>query len=432
MKLKTWTYACLLALGCLTGCNEQLLPLEEETGQTSGTDNEGSNGQNEETESKVLLLGKNPANPNQGSLAYLTPEGTLEEDIWQKTNGTTLVSNVRDLFICQGKLYILCSTDGDGKNTDGGLIVADAATFKKEKTFALSGIAFEKPEGTGPEYRPYLKTPANLAVIDERNVFIKDAQGLFRFDTTTGILTAIKGTYHIANTIGGDGNLESKVSSRGLVISNGKLYIGSAGFWSDQSGVMEIVPDKNEVNRTLEFPVDLVSGLTKGKDNELILTHYVRGTKRSNEVSRISLENFQTAETVAKPTKISLAPGFFDKSGVAYDGNQYLYLSEIEETETRVNYLMTLNRINLSDGTSETLVDFKTEVPDAKYLTTTPVMDTDKQYVYVSVADNMYEGQTSNTHLLVYDCSGKEPVLKQKFSGKTSRTVGIYFIHTNQ
>lgn len=420
MKLKTWTYTCLLALLCLTSCSEEYTPSE------GGKDPQKGSG------SAVLLLGKSPNNADQGALAYLSPDGVLEEDVWQQANGTTLVSNVRDLFVCQNKLYILCSTDGNGTTTDGGLIVADATTFKKEKSFSLSDLAFEKPEGTGPEYRPYLKTPTSLAVINERNVFIKDAQGLFRFDTTTGVLTAIEGTYHIANTIGGDGNLESKVSSKGLIVANGKLYLGSAGFWSDQSGIMEITPDKNKISRTLEFPVDLVSGLVKGKDNELLLTHYVRGTKRSNEVTRVSLDDFQTDETVVKPTTISLAPGFFDKSGVVYDGNQYLYLSEIEETETKVNYLMTLNRINLSDGTSEKLADFKTEVPNAKYLTTTPAMDAQTQYVYISVADNMFEGQASNTSLLIYDCSGEKPVLKQKLSGKTSRTVGIYFIHTRE
>lgn len=137
--------------------------------------------------------------------------------------------------------------------------------------FSLSTLSFKKPEGTGADYKPYLRTPSNIAVLDERNVFIKDAQGLFRLDTTTGILTAVEGTYHIANTAGGAGNLESKVSSKGLVVANGNLYIGSAGFWNDQSGIMEIAPNKNKVNRTLEMVVDLFSGLTAGKKTNCFL-----------------------------------------------------------------------------------------------------------------------------------------------------------------
>lgn len=431
---KTWIYTCLFTILCLAGCTSETPASPGQNGgeQTSGTDdseNTEENTDNTETvnETGVLILGKSLNNPENGALTYIAPDGTIEEDVWQKANGSMLIGDLHDLFICQNKLYILCGTDSNQQGIDGGLVIADATTFKKEKSFSLSEISFEKPEGTGPEYRPFLKTPSCLAVLDEKNVFIKDAQGLFRFDTTTGKLTAVEGTYHIANTISGNGNLEAKVTSKGLVVADGKLYIGSAGFWGDQSGVFEIIANTDKVNRVLEVPVDLVSGLTKGNENELLLAYYTRGTKRSNKICRIDLTTFQTAETIAKPTAISLAPGFFDKCGVAYDGNNYLYLSEIEETETKVNYKMTLNRVSLTDGTSETLADFTEEFPDAKFLTTNPVMDVNNQWVYVSVADNMYEGQPSVNHILVYDCSGEVPVLKQNISGHTSRVSGIYF-----
>lgn len=436
MNLKTYKLTACLCIGlfslfCSMGCSETLPSEKDNEETTSGTDDNHPDTPDYAPTTGVLLLGKNTRNPEQGALAYINSEGHIEADVWQKANGSTLVGTPRDLYIYKDKLYILCGTDGDGANTDGGLIVADTATFKKEKTFALSTLTFKKPEGTGANYQPYLKTPGSLVVLDERNVFIKDAQGLFRFDTTTGILTAIEGTYHIANTAGGGGNLESKVSSKGLVVANGKLYIGSAGFWSEHTGVMEIIPNQDKVNRVLEMPVDLISGLVAGKENQLLLAHYVRpmqgSTKRSNKISQIDLATFQTAETIAKPTKISLVPGFFDKSGVTYDGDNYLYLSEIEETETKVNYKMTLNRISLSDGNSETLADFTKEVPDAQYLTTNPVMDKHSQYIYVSVADEMKEGKPSTSHLLIYDCSGNQPVLVQKISGQTSKTVCIYF-----
>lgn len=427
MKLKIYTCLYLLSLFCCMGCSENLLPSENNQGTESNTPNTP----HYTPTTGVLLLGKSISNPDQGALAYINTQGQLEKDVWQKANGSTLVSMPRDLCICKDKLYILCGTDGNGSSTDGGLIIADTATFKKEKMFSLSTLSFKKPEGTGADYKPYLRTPSNIAVLDERNVFIKDAQGLFRLDTTTGILTAVEGTYHIANTAGGAGNLESKVSSKGLVVANGNLYIGSAGFWNDQSGIMEIAPNKNKVNRTLEMVVDLFSGLTAGKENELLLAQYARPqsgvTKRSNKISRIDLTTFQAPETIAKPTQISLSPGFFDKSGVTYDGRNYLYLSEIEETETKVNYKMTLNRISLSDGTSETLADFTDEVSDAQYLTTNPVMDRYSQYLYVSVADEMKEGKPSTSHLLIYDCSGNQPVLVQKISGQTSKTTCIYF-----
>lgn len=375
----------------------------------------------------VLIPGQNLSDPERGALAYLAPDGTVEEDIWQKVNGTMLAGKPKDLYVCQGKLYIICGKSDNPQETDGGLIIADARTFKKEKTFPISEIAFDKPEGAGPEYQPYMKTPTNIAVIDEKNIFIKDAQGLFRFDSTTGKITPVEGTYHIANTIMGNGNLESKVSSRGMVVQNGKLYIASAGFWGDQSGLFEILPNTDQVNRVLELPVDLVSGLIAGDANELILAHYVRGTKRSNEITRIDPESFQVTGTVA-PTKISLAPGFFDKPGISYLA-PYIYLSEIEESETKVTQKMTIERVSIADGTSETVIRLQDDEPMAKCLTTNPVMDVKNKLLYVSVADNMYEGRASTSFVLVYDCSGSTPVLKQKISDKTSRASGIYFMN---
>lgn len=376
----------------------------------------------------VLIPGQNLSSPENGALAYISPDGTIEEDIWQKVNGTVLAGKPKDLYVCDGKLYIICGSNGEQQDTDGGLIIADAQTFLKEKTFPISEIEFEKPEGAGPEYKPFLKTPTNIAVIDEKNIFIKDAQGLFRFDSTTEKITPVEGTYHIANTVSGNGNLESKVSSRGMIVSGGKLYIASAGFWGDQSGIFEILPNTDKVNRSLEIPVDLVSGLVKSGDNELMLAHYVRGTKRSNKVCRIDLDAFQVTETVA-PTQISLAPGFFDKSGISYL-DSYIYLSEIEESEIKVTQNMTIERISVSDGKSETVVNLKDDEPIAKCLTTNPVMDVKNKCLYVSVADNMYEGKASTSVILVYDCSGETPVLKQKIADKTSRASGIYFMNS--
>lgn len=407
-----------------TSCSRQAIP----------SDKPGENEQpSTSTGYTALLLGENIENPELSALARIDSGGEIEEDVWQQANGTSLAGNPRDLYVSGDKVYILCGEDGDGSNTDGGLIIADARTLKRQKSFALATLQFPKPEGTGPTYKPLLKTPTNVAVIDDSHIYLKDAQGVFRLDAVTGKLTVIEGTYHIANTIQGYGNLESKVASKGLVITNGKLYVGSAGFWSDQSGIMEIAPDRDSISRNMEFNVDLFSGIVKGKDHELLIAQYVRQqqngvNKASNKISRIDLNTFQQPEILCKPTQISLSPGFYNQSGVAYDGGEYLYLSEIKEEEMETVCKLTLNRIRLSDGKTETVANFKDEAPGTKYLTTNPVINPANQSLYVSVSNTLNEGEKSDSYVLVYDISGEQPVLKHTIGKHTSKTVAIRFL----
>ena len=59
----------------------------------------------------VLILNQGAAIEN-GSLTYITPGGEVEQNIYQKVNGSAFGHQAQDLYMQNGKIYIL-STNND-------------------------------------------------------------------------------------------------------------------------------------------------------------------------------------------------------------------------------------------------------------------------------------------------------------------------------
>ena len=59
----------------------------------------------------VLILNQGAAIENS-SLTYITPEGNIEQNVYQKVNGSAFGHGGQDLYMHNGKLYIL-STNKD-------------------------------------------------------------------------------------------------------------------------------------------------------------------------------------------------------------------------------------------------------------------------------------------------------------------------------
>ena len=89
----------------------------------------------------VLILNQGAAIENS-SLTYITPEGNIEQNVYQKVNGSAFGHGGQDLYMHNGKLYIL-STNKDvyqKHEGDGTLVIADAVTLKREKVFKFDEL----------------------------------------------------------------------------------------------------------------------------------------------------------------------------------------------------------------------------------------------------------------------------------------------------
>ena len=223
----------------------------------------------------VMILSGGTYTLENAFLTFINPEGEVENKVYAGANSSELGNDGVALYLCDGKQYILCNDwyQADGRENNGLLIVADAETLAKKKSFARADMLFQHPVNDVQEEVD--TSLGGMAVLDEHNVFIF-AQGVLRFDSTTGELKLIEGAYDIGNA-GAANTVESIVSSRGAMVVDGCLYAATGGFWST-AALLEFAKGKDEVNRRLELGRgDLVSGMCLADDGTLIVATYTRG-----------------------------------------------------------------------------------------------------------------------------------------------------------
>jgi len=206
-------------------------------------------------------------------------------------------------------------------------------------------------------------------------------------------------------------------------VVNGCLYAVTGGFWST-TALVEFAKGKDEVNRRLELGRgDLVSGMCLADDGTLIVATYTRG-RDSGYLSFIDLDSWTVTDQKTIPANIS--PALHDNSGITYlDG--YLYFTGAEESEFTMASNTTLSRYSIETGRVEKdIVDFKSDEPDANVLDCNIVADRNSGYIYVATSEDNWEGVTSDTHILVYDCKEDTPRLMRNISNVAHSVKGVY------
>lgn len=408
--------------GCLllAACSDDGMGASEE-GTTPGNENETPALTGYADPAGVLLLSAGTYTMENAFLTFVRPDGELENDVFAAVNGTDLGNDGVGLCLSDGKQYILCNDwrQAEGKENNGLLTVADAQTLVKERSFPRADMVFRHP--IHDELEEVDESLSGIAVLDEQNVFLF-AQGVLRFDCTTGELRLVEGAYDIGNK-GTANTVESIVSSRGATVVNGRLYAATGGFWTT-TALVEFVKGKDEVNRRLELGRgDLVSGLCRVDDSTLLVATYYRG-RNAGYLYVVDLDSWAIREQKTISANISPAAGL--NSGITYL-NGYLYFTGAEETEFTSSAYTTLSRCSIETGRVEKdLVDFKADEPNALVLDCNIVADPMSGYVYVPVSKERWEGQVPESVVLVYDCNGDAPRLVRKIAGLTHGVEGIY------
>lgn len=369
----------------------------------------------------VLILSGGTYTQENAFLTFITPEGEVENNVYAQANGAELGNDGVGLYMCGGKQYILCNDwrTAEGKGNAGLLTVADAVTLKKEMSFKRADMVFKHPVNDVMEEVD--ESLGGIAVLDERNVFIF-AQGVLRFDCTTGELTLVEGAYAIGNK-GSANTVESTVSPRGAVTIGGCMYAATGGFWTN-AALLEFAKGKDEVNRSLDLPRgDLVSGICVTDDGTLVVATYLRG-KNSGYLYFIDIDSWKIKEE--KTIAANISPGSSSNSGITYL-NGYIYFTGADETEFTSAMHTTLSRYSVETGRVEKdIVDFKADEPMANFVDCGVVADRKSGYIYVATSDTRWEGVIPQSAILVYDCNGDTPKLVKKYSGVTHSVSGIY------
>lgn len=369
----------------------------------------------------VLILSGGIYTLENAFLTFISPEGEVEKDAYAEVNRSELGNDGVALYLCGDKQYILCNDwrKVEGKENNGLLIVADAETLEKEKSFSRADMLFRHP--VNDKLEEVDVNLSGIAVLDPQNIFIF-AQGLLRFDSTTGELRLVEGAYGIGNA-GSANTVESIVSSRGAMVVDGCLYAATGGFWST-TALLEFAKGKDEVNRRLELGRgDLVSGMCLTDEGTLVVATYTRG-RETGYLSFVDLDRWTVTDQ--KIISANISPALHYNSGIAYL-NGYIYFTGAEESNFTMASHTTLSRYSVETGRVEKdIVDFKSDEADANLLDCNIVADRNSGCIYVATSKENWEGVISDTNILVYDCNGEVPRLVRKISNVAHSVKGIY------
>ena len=363
----------------------------------------------------VLILNQGAPRLENGTVTWIAPDGTVEEDVYGKVNGSAVGNTAQDLWLSGDKIYILSDntvTPESGEPGDGTLVIVDAETFRKVKSFQFDDLLFPRPEGSKDENEmlPLMTPLENILVFDEHNIYLSDPKALFRLDAATGEMTIVEGSYAFGN----QGNtIESIVSTRGLVVIGDRFYCGGGGFWSETK-LFEFTKDRDEVTRSLPLSGEFISGICRTGDHEIVVGTCGRTGEKKSYLTFVDTETM--TQTRKKSINADISADLMNSSGITLAGD-YLYFAAGG---------LTVSRVSLTTWQVEEYIHVQDDVPEARYLTCNVVADPERMLLYVSVSDDLNEARTANGNLLVYDCSGSKPRLVQNIVNKASYPVNIY------
>ncbi len=245
----------------------------------------------------VFILNEGNMTTENGSLTYISEDGKIWDDAYKTVNETELGNVAQDMAFYNGKIYVI-SQNGNMNATgvefenDGMLVIMDGKTLKKEASFSKDELAG-------------LDWPTHITVLDEQHVYIRDNNGIHRFNTETKELTLIDGT---------EGAPKAQ-----FVTMNGKIYtfINKSYLCS----ILEISKENDsavKINLPDSAPYKSLYGIAGSEDGNIWLTATGFGKEYTGK--------FYPATQELVSRQISVSPNI-GSAGVAFvaKGNEIYY-----------------------------------------------------------------------------------------------------------
>lgn len=229
---------CCLAL-FFTSCqsdNLNVLPEEQSLANNTQLSRAAGNGT---YNNGVFVLSEGDMMRENGTLGFISPDGTIENTIFQTANidqGQELGNVAQDLYIANGMIYIICQ-NGDSFNGKGGsLVVANATTMKLEKFI----------NGFGTSYG---SSPTHLVVVDNEKAYVRADNGLIRVNLTSNEVIYMPEVTNPAKTK--------------MAYFNNKVFV------AQETSVVIIDPNADAIANIIGVEGGKIAGIAKGRDNIL-------------------------------------------------------------------------------------------------------------------------------------------------------------------
>lgn len=331
----------------------------------------------------TFILNEGNMTSENGSLIFISPKGKVTDSAYFRANGSFLGNVTQDMFIQNGKIYIISQNGktnavGAGFENDGMLVVANAETLKKEAAYN--------------DELSVLEWPTHVAVLNEQNVILRDNAGLYRFNTATKALTFIKGS-----------QFADKLT---MAVSNNKVF-AAAG-----TKVYVVEADKDTISYGIDMKAS-VTGVVKANDGHI----WISTTGSPNKISKINYRNYSLIKANDITTG-SLSAGWGATPGITAKGDT-LYFSGAGTKIYR--HIFSIN-------TTEFLVDAKTMVENAGIVYNNIAVHPLTGEVYLNTIKG-YGWDFLINNISVFNFSSKTPKLSANYQDYTHFPAGIFFTY---
>lgn len=310
-----------------------------------------------------------------GTLCHISPDGVMTPNIYYRANGEHMGNVAQDLFINDGKIYII-TQNGSKNGGVGMLVVADAKTMEKIATYEAS------------DFTPSLSWPTHIAVTGGY-AFIRDNKGVYSFNLTTKAFQFIEGTAG--------------------VIKNRMAVVGNKVFAAAGKSLHVLEPGRTDIVRTLTMDAN-ISGLRKSADGKL----WVSVVSNPALIMKIDPSDY----SILKSNELGsykIGAGYGAVPAFAAFGDNVYF----------TNGSTTIYRHNFTSGTTEQLLNITSKIADAAMNYNSLGVDPETGEVYMATIKGYGQNYKIN-HVSVWNFNAAEP-LKATYADYFRFPAGVYF-----
>lgn len=332
----------------------------------------------------TFVLNEGNMTTENGSLIFISPKGVVTDSAYWRVNGTELGNVTQDLFIGNGKIYIISQNGkqnamGGSVQNDGMFIIANAETLVKEAAYT--------------EELSALSWPSHIAVLKENHVFIRDNKGVHIFNPQNKELNFI---------VGSNGATKNR-----MAVVNDKVFVPS------KSNVLVLEAGKLEVAHTINMGAN-VTGVIPSSDGNL----WVSTNGKPNKIAKVSSKDF----SIIKENEITVGNvgygGMAASPGITAKGDT-LYYSNLSTN---------IHRHIFNTGQSELLVNAKTLVDNANIVYNTIAVHPITGHVYMNTIKG-YGWDFLKNNISIFNFQGPQPKLEINYLDYTHFPIGVYFTY---
>lgn len=323
-----------------------------------------------------FILNEGNMTSEQGTVIFVSPEGQVTDSAYWHVNGTFLGNVTQDLYIANDKIYFI-SQNGGG---DGMLVVANAATLKKEAGYSKQQMA-------------PLSWPTHIAVVGD-NAYIRDGKGVYNFSLSKKEVKYIDGS--------------KGASKNRMAVADGKVFV--------PAGKNIFVIKDGQIIHTIEMP-GTISGLIKSSDNNIL----VSCTTTPAQITKIKATDYSVIQKNELAADFSLSAGWGASPGISAKADTIYFNS----ASTKIS------RHIFSQNKTEYLTDVKDYITDAGIVYSNLGVNPKTGEVWFNTIKGYGMDYLIND-IAVFNFSSSTPMMKANYKNRTHFPAGVFFTYDYQ